>query len=202
MCGTALITKFISDRKQKNKLIEDKYAAILVMRGMRSCEPDYEVGYHFGLIDYSVSIEFYNEWDMSASASMYMVKIFKEFHKNLSKTKFRFLRTCGFCFRYEMCSDLIDVDLKTSTYSSIVMKDEFFVFATPAEDGVKYVLLGNRFDDTAPKSALCWWRTNRDDYRLHDPIPIKNNVRSGLSFIPFVSKEETGRRLNNLITFS
>jgi hypothetical protein len=199
MCGTSLITKFISDRKQKNRTIEDKYAAILVMRGMRSCEPDYEVGYHFGLRDNSVSIEFYNEWDMSASASMYMVKIFKDFHKNLANTKFKFLRTCGFCFKYEMMSKPINIDLKAATYSSIDLSTESFVFVMPGDEDKKYVRLDNHLEWGT--SDMWWWR-DKSDYRLD--WSLKNNCshRFDLPFIPFVSKDETGRRLSNLITFS
>ncbi len=199
MCGTALVTKFISDRKQKNRLENDRYSAILVMRGMRSCEPDYEVGYSFGLQDNSLSIEFYNEWDMKNHASSYMVKIFKEFHKNISKSEFRFLRTCGFCFKYEMRSFRIDLDLKTATYSSIEPSTESFVFTLPSEGEKRYIRLDNHVQ--WGKSDLWWWRSDMD-YRLDWPLRSNCNNRLDLSPIPFISKEETGRRLSNLITFS
>lgn len=203
MCGTALITRFISDRKQKNRLIEDSFVAVLVMRGMRSCEPDYEVGYHFGLKDNSLSIEFYNEWDMSNNASMYMVKIFKDFHKNVSNTKFKFIRTCGYCFKYELVSKPINIDLKSSTYSTVEKSTESFVFMLPLDDDKRYIRLDNHFEWN--KSDLWWWRNDfrKDmDYRLSWALKHNCSHRLDLPLIPFVSKEETGRRLNNLITFS
>lgn len=199
MCGSALITKFISDRKQKHRFIDNKYAAILVMRGMRSCEPDYEVGYHFGLEDNSLSIEFYNEWNMSASASMYMIKIFKEFHKNLANTKFKFLRTCGFCFKYELISQPISIDLKRANYSSVIPSTESFVFTLPGGEDRRYIRLDNHLEWN--KSDLWWWRSDMD-YRLDWSLKTNCSHRFDLPLIPFVSNEETGRRLSNLITFS
>lgn len=199
MCGTALITKFISDRKQKNRLIDNKYAAILTMRGMRSCEPDYEVGYHFGLADNSLGIEFYNEWDMSGSATMYMIKIFKDFHKNLSKTTFRFIRTCGFCFKYELISKPIWIDLKDAKYSSIDLSTESFIFTLPTSEDNRYIRLDNHIEWQT--SDLWWWRDNMD-YRMDWPLKRNCSHRLELPLIPFVSKEDTGRRLSNLITFS
>ena len=201
MCETALITKFISERKQKSRLQDNRYVAILVMRGMRSCEPDYEVGYSFGLNDNSLSIEFINEWDMKNQATNYMMKIFKDFHKNVSKSGFRFIRTCGLCFKYEMSSELVELDLKKAEYSAIQVCDESFVFKTPTEDGFKYTLLDNYIGDVDPTSELCWWRSDMD-YKIEYPIPKHSSVKSGLPLIPFLSKEETGKRISNLITFA
>jgi hypothetical protein len=200
-CDTALITRFISDRKQKVRFEEGRFVAVLVMRGMRSCEPDYEVGYSFGLQDNSLSIEFYNEWDMRNHVTNYMIKIFKEFHKNMSSTKFRFIRACGFCYKYELDSELIDIDLKKSTYGPVDVCDESFVFTNITDDGYKFVLLDNHVGDPDPTSELCWWRSS-SDCKIEYPIPPHSSVRSGLPLIPFISKEETYERLSNLITFA
>lgn len=199
MCGTSLITNFISDRKQKNRFENDKYVAKLVMRGMRSCEPDYEVGYHFGLRDNSLSIEFYNEWDMSASASMYMVKIFKDFHKNMANTKFKFVRSCGFCFHYEMLSGPIDINLKSSTYGDVIPFKESFIFTTQTEENNKVVLLENNIEKSS--SNLYWWR-DEGNVRIGWTQPFRSSKITELPLIPFISKEETNRRLNTLITFA
>lgn len=200
MCGTALITRFISDRKQKNRMIEDRYVAILVMKGMRSCEPDYEVGYSFGLKNNSLSIEFYNEWDMSNQASNYMVKIFREFHKNLSNVRFRFIRTCGLCFKYEMDSKPVDIDLRTATYSSIEKDDETFVWSAKIEEGYKFILLDN-YSDPDPRSEICSWRSEYD-YKVERSIPSQASITRNLPQIQFVSKEETGERIKKLLIFS
>lgn len=200
MCDTPLITRFISDRKQKSKIIENRYVAILVMRGMRSCEPDYEVGYSFGMEDDSLSIEFYNEWDMSASASNYMIKIFKDFHKNMAGTRFCFLRTCGTCYKYDMMSTEIKMDLKKATFSSMEVYSESFIFSTQVEDGFKFIKLDN-CTDPKPSSELYWWRSEFD-YRADWRVPKGCSKILDLPLIPFFSKEETSRRLNNLITFA
>jgi hypothetical protein len=199
MCSTALITRFISDRKQKNRIVEDRYVAILAMRGMKVNDPDYEVGYSFGLNDNSLSIDFYNEWDMSASVSTHMIKIFKEFHQNISKSEFRFLRTCGFCFKYEMLSRPITMDLKESTYSSIEKQTESFVFVLPTIEDKRFIRLDNHLHWN--KSDLWWWRSDMD-YRMSWPLKTDCSHRIDLPFIPFISKEETGERLNKLILFS
>ena len=199
MCNSALITRFISDRKQKNKIIENRYVAILVMRGMRSCEPDYEVGYSFGMQDNSLSIEFYNEWDMSGSASNYMVKIFKDFHKNMSNTKFRFIRTCGLCFKYELRSQPINIDLKTASYSSIDASTESFVFTTSTDVGFKFIRLDSHIEWNV--SDLWWWR-DEHDYKLEWPLKSTCSHRLALPYIPFISKEETNECLDKLILFS
>lgn len=203
MCGTALITKFISDRKQKSRLENDRYVAIMVMRGMRSCEPDYEAGYSFGMKDNSLSIEFYNEWDMSNHVSTYMIKIFRDFHKNMAASRLRFSRKCGFCFKYELRSQLVNIDLKKANYSSINLSSESFVFTIPAGEDKKFIRLDNHIEWN--KSDMFWWRSDKDcklDYRL-DWSPQNNcSHRFSLPLIPFISKEETGKRLSNLITFS
>lgn len=169
------------------------------MRGMRSCEPDYEVGYSFGMQDNSLSVEFYNEWDMSNHVSNYMVKIFRDFHKNISSTRFRFLRTCGFCFKYELRSQPISIDLKAASYSSIDLATESFVFSTPIDNGFKFIRLDNHMEWNT--SDMWWWR-DEHDYKLDWPLKSTCSHRINLPFLPFSSKEETGKRLNNLITFA
>jgi hypothetical protein len=130
-----------------------------------------------------------------------MVKIFRDFHKNVSKTRFRFLRTCGFCFKYEITSEMIDLDLKEAKYSQIDVCDESFVFVTPTDEGHKFILLDNHVGDPNPTSELCWWRSS-SDYKIEYPIPRNSCVKSGLTLIPFSSKDDTSKRLNNLITFA
>jgi len=199
MCGTALVTKF-SARKQKSKLENDRYISVMVMKGMRSCEPDYEVGYSFGIRDNSLMIEFYNEWDMSRHASTYMCNLFKQFHANMRTAAHRFIRTCGFCFKYEMDSKPVDLDLRTATYSIVEKDDETFVWSAKTEEGYKFILLDN-YSDPGPLSEICSWRSETD-YRVDHPAPSRANITRNLPQIPFISKEETGERLKKLLIFS
>jgi hypothetical protein len=149
--------------------------------------------------DSSLSVEFYNEWDMSRFASNYMVKIFKDFHKNISSTKFRFIRTCGFCFKYELRSQPISLDLKEASYSSIEPSTESFVFTTPTDEGYKFARLDNHIEWNV--SDLWWWR-DEHDYKLEWPLKSTTSHRFALPYIPFQSKEETNERLAKLILFS
>jgi hypothetical protein len=199
MCGTPLVTKF-SARKQKSRLENGRYVSIMIMKGMRSCEPDYEVGYSFGIDDNSLMIEFYNEWDMSNHASMYMCKIFKEFHANMKASAHRFVRTCGFCFKYEMDSKPVELDLRNGNYASIEKDDETFVWSAKTEEGYKFILLDN-YSDPNPRSEICSWRSEID-YRVEQPAPPRANITRDLPQIPFLSKEETGERLKKLLVFS
>lgn len=199
MCGTALITKF-GTRKQKSKLENDRYISVMIMKGMRSCEPDYEVGYSFGIHNNSLMIEFYNEWDMRNHASTYMCNLFKQFHANMRTGAHRFLRTCGFCFKYEMDSKPVDLDLRTSRYTPIEKDDETFVWSAKTDEGYKFMLLDN-YSDPKPYSEVCTWRSEID-YRVEQPVPSRSSITRDLPQIPFVSKEETGERLKKLLIFS
>ena len=199
MCGTSLVTKF-SSRKQKVRMIDDRFVSVFVMKGMRSCEPDYEVGYSFSMEYNSFMVEFYNEWDMRNQASTYMCKLFRDYHANLRTGSHRFIRTCGFCFKYEMDSKPIDLDLKTCAFNSIEKDDETFVWSIPADEGYKFILLDN-YCDPNPYSEICTWRSEQD-YRVEWPIPGRNFIVKELSQIPFISKEETGERIQKLLIFS
>lgn len=201
MCGTALITKFNS-RKQKCKLEDNRFISVFVMKGMSVNDQDYEVGYSFSMEDNSFMVEFYNEWDMRNHASMYMCNLFKKYHANLSAGRplHRFIRTCGFCFKYEMDSKPIGLDLKTCTFGSIEKDDETFVWSTKTDEGFKFMLLDN-YCDPNPYSEVCTWRSEHD-YRVENPIPSGKFIVKELPQIPFISKEETGNRLRKLLIFS
>jgi hypothetical protein len=201
MCGGALTTKF-GKRKQKAKLEDNRFIAVFIMRGMERHEPDYEVGYSFGLEDHSLAIEFYNEWDMRSCVSTYMCDIFRKFHANVDQSfSNRFTRTCGLCFKYQMESKLIDLDLKAATFSSIEKNEEVFVWSTKTEEGRKFVLLDNYIESTTPISDIFTWRSEHD-YKLENAIPSNYHLIESLPQIPFVSKEETGARLKKLLIFS
>lgn len=201
MCGTALITKF-SSRKQKCKLENDRYISVFVMKGMRSCEPDYEVGYSFSMEQNSFMVEFYNEWDMRNHASTYMCDLFKKYHANMNMQTpaHRFIRTCGFCFKYEMDSKPVSLDLKTCAFSPIEKDDEMFIWSTKTDEGYKFILLDN-YCDISPYSEISTWRSD-SDHRIEWPIPARSCVTKDLPQIPFISKEETGKRINKLLIFS
>lgn len=204
ICDTALITQFISTRKQKIKIENDRLVAIFVMKGMRVNQPDYEIGYSFDLDTNQFMVEFYSEWDHHGQVPMHLIEKFKEFHKNLGPCKF--YRRCTFCNRYAKCSTPFTLDfrkqsLDTGFWESLSIAYESFGLSLPAEGGFKIMHLSN-FYMAEEQSQLIWFRSESEsDARLDWAMPNKRSERQ-LPLVPFISKEETARRLNNLITFA
>lgn len=204
MCDTALTTQFISNRKQKIKMIDGRFVAIFVMKGMRVNQPDYEIGYSFDLDSNHFMVEFYSEWDHHSQVPMHLIEKFKDFHKNLGSCKF--YRRCTFCNRYCKCSTPFTLDFKTQSldtglWDSLGITYESFALSIPSENGFKIMHLSN-FYMIEEQSQLIWFRSESEsDARLDWALPVKRSERK-LPLVPFVSKEETARRLNNLITFA
>jgi hypothetical protein len=202
ICDTALITRIDANRKQKTRIENDRHVSVMIMRGMGVNNPDYEVGYTFGYNDYSLGIEFYNEWNVSNYHTLHMMKIFKEFHNNIQRgtADFSFLRTCGFCFKYEMRTFRIDLNLEDASYSSISPSVESFIFTIPTEDEFKFIRLDNHIKWN--ESDLSWWRSSNKEYRIGWSDQNNYSRQLALPYIPFISKEETEKRLSTLIIFS
>lgn len=204
ICETALITQFISSRKQKIKIENDRIVAIFVMKGMRVNQPDYEVGYSFNPKDNTFFIEFYSEWDHHGQVPMHMIEKFREFHKNLGACKF--YRRCTFCNRYSKCSTPFTLDFKTRAidtgmFDGLQIAYESFGLTLPAENGYKIMFLSN-FHSPIEQSEIMWYRSEKeDDARLDYMLPSKHS-KVTVSLVPFVSREDTTRRINNLLTFA
>jgi hypothetical protein len=204
ICDTALITQFISQRKQKIKIENDRLVAIFVMKALKTNQQDYEIGYSFDLDSNHFMVEFYSEWGHDKQVPMHLIEKFREFHKNLGPCKF--YRRCTFCNRYAKCSTPFTLDfrkqsLDTGFWDSLSTAYESFGLSIPTEGGFKIMHLSN-FYMGEEQSQLNWFRSDSEsDARLDWAIPTKRSERS-LPLIPFISKEETARRLNNLITFA
>jgi len=204
ICDTALVTQFISNRKQKVKLIDNRFVAIFVMKALRVNQPDYEIGYSFDMDSNHFMVEFYSEWDHYEQVPMHLIDKFKEFHKNMGGCKF--YRRCTFCNRYSKSSTPFSLNFKTQKmdtelWDGIEVAYESFGLSLPTDGGFKIMHLSN-FHILEPKSNLIWYRADSEMYaRLDYTLPNARSEKT-LSFIPFVSKEETTKRLNNLITFA
>lgn len=204
ICDTALVTQFISSRKQKIKLVDDRLVAIFVMKGMRVNQPDYEVGYSFDLDKNHFMVEFYSEWDHHAQVPMHLIEKFRDFHKNLGTCKF--YRRCTFCNRYTKSSTPFSLDFRkqrvdTEMWDGIQTAYESFGLSLPAENGFKIMHLSN-FHILEPQSSLIWFRAESESSaRLDYSLPQRREEKK-LALIPFVSKDETTKRVNNLITFA
>lgn len=211
ICDSGLITKFISDRKQIFRYNEDRFVAVHTLRGMKVNQQDYQVGYSFGLNDNSFCVEFYTEWNTHEQVPLHLIDKFKEFHKNVSVIRYRFSRRCNFCNQYMLRSAPINIDLKTGTINSVEISFEAFVWASAIQgeykvEGCKVIMLGNLYppEYNNTTSELRWWRTTDSEVGsvFDSTFPYPHSELIGLPQIPFVSKEETYKRLNNLITFA
>lgn len=206
ICDSGLVTKFISDRKQIIRYNEDRFVAVHTLRGMKVNQQDYQIGYSFGLHDNSFRVEFSTEWNTHEQVPIHLIDKFKEFHKNMAKTRFRFSRRCAFCNQYILRSAPIDIDLKTGTINSVETSIEAFVWAVSIQEGCKVIVLANSYPPEYDKTAseLRWWRTRDSEVGsvFDQAYPYPHSELLGLSQIPFVSKEDTYKRLNNLITFA
>lgn len=204
ICDTALVTQFISSRKQKTKLIDDRFMVIFVMKALKTNQQDYEIGYSFDLDSNHFMVEFFSEWDHHAQVPMHLIEKFREFHKNLGICKF--YRKCTFCNRYTKSSIPFMLDFKhqkmdTQLWDGLQIAYESFGLSLPADDGFKIMHLSN-FHILEPRSNLIWYRADSESYaRLDYTLPNTRSEKT-LPLIPFISKEETTKRLNNLITFA
>lgn len=204
ICNTALITQFISSRKQKIKLENDRLVVVFVMKSMSVNQPDYEVGYAFNTKDNTFHIEFYSEWDHYKHVPMHMIDKFKEFHKNLGPG--RFYRKCVFCSRYAKSTVPFTLDFKTQKidtglWETMICGTESFGLAIPAEKGFKIMMLNNYYFGEE-RSQLIWFRADSENAAHVDwTAPVGSSAKK-LPLIPFVSKEETTKRINNLLTFA
>ena len=204
ICDTLLITQFISNRKQKIKMIDGRFVAIFVMKGMRVNQPDYEIGYSFDLDSNHFMVEFYSEWDNYGIVPLHLIEKFREFHKNLGGCKF--FRKCAFCNRYTKSSTPFSLDFKnqktdTQLWDNIQVAYESFGLSLPTENGFKIMHLSN-YHILEPQSSLIWFRSDSESSaRLDYSLPNARSEKK-LAMIPFVTKEETTKRVNNLITFA
>lgn len=203
ICNTTLITQFISSRKQKIKLENDRLVVVFVMKSMSVNQPDYEVGYAFNPRDNTFHMEFYSEWDHHGHVPMHLIDKFKDFHKNLGTCKF--IRKCAFCNRYSKSSIPFDLNFKTGTldtkfYDGLQVSYESFGLTLPANDEFKIMFLNNF--PMMNKSEIFWFRSDMENSaRIDWMLPQKHN-KVVVELVPFISKDDTTKRINNLLTFA
>ena len=204
ICDTALVTQFISNRKQKTKLIDNRFVVIFVMKALSTNQPDYEIGYSFDMNSNNFMVEFYSEWDTYNQVPVHLIDKFKEFHKNMGHCKF--YRRCTFCNRYTKCSlpfklNFREQKLEHDLVDSFGIAYESFGLSIRTDEGFKIMHLSN-FNIVEPQSSLIWFRSESEDSARLDWTLPNNRSEKKLPFIPFISKEETTKRLNNLLTFA
>jgi len=209
ICNTALITQFLSNRKQKIKIENDRLVVIFVMKALRTNQQDYEVGYAFNPLNNTFCVEFYSEWDHNGHVPMHMIEKFNDFHTNLQTSASgvcKFYRKCTFCNRYSRASTPFKLDLKngkldTGLFDGLQIAYESFGLTLPVDDGFKVMFLSN-FYAPVEQSELMWFRApDESSARVDYMIPAKHS-KVIVPLIPFISKEDTTKRVNNLLTFA
>jgi hypothetical protein len=91
--------------------------------------------------------------------------------------------------------------MDTGLWNTLGVAYESFGLSIPTENGFKIMHLSN-FHMVEEESQLTWFRADSESQARLDWSLPNNRSEKRLPFIPFVSKEETTKRLNNLITFA
>jgi len=193
LCGSPLQTKFSPSRRGAIRYEDDKLIIAMTMKGMRSCEPDYKIGYSFGMDDGSFGVEFYDDgWRPLSSAPLWLIGQFRTFNRNIGP-RIGFSRECINCRDYTLGT--IGLDLLQMAPIELNVIYEQYILDQPGDDIIKHFELTNWCPDRvfSHSQLRCW--TSATTYE-------KAIYHQDLPYIPFVSKEETAKRLATLAIFS
>lgn len=205
LCDIALITLF-NFRKQNIKYQDNKATIIYDLSSLKKGVQSIKIGYVFGLKDNFIYIEFYNKDGKILNViPLSYIKRFKDFDANISNNeRFSFSRSCKFCKKYFLKTFYFAIDYKTQSISPLKIFKETFGFIIPTHNQFKTIILNNYFDPL--KSNIKWWRSyNEDNVELEffaSKFYLTDISEIDLAFIPFISKEETIKRLDTLLIFS
>ena len=200
LCNANLETKFISGRKSILKIDNNRLHVKFTLKQMKNGAPDYQVIYSFGLDDNSVQVEFCTEWEHYNQVPMHLLSKFKEFYKNTEKTIYAFYNVCTSCYKYSCNSNGFKLDLKSLNIGALDILYESFTFSIPVEWSEYKMIRLDNYSYPNMYSNLLWWRSSTDD--ANDQSINESMENRILPHIPFISKEETTKRLKNLIIFS
>ncbi len=202
ICDTQLITEFHSSRKQVIKIEEHRFVVFFALDGLKAGQKPYAMSYSFDLSDLSFQVEFYTK-DRSSrfeTAHDFLVNRFRELHKNLKQ--FQFVRKCSFCRKYRYSTDKFQLDLKTATFPDLtVWSEEFGLVHLLDKNEHRIFKLRNIHGEGS--STLIFCKGSPHDAEVEYTMPKwLPTTELKLPLIPFVSKEETTQRLNNLLIFT
>lgn len=202
ICETMLISEFHSDRKQVIKLEEHRFLVFFALDGKKSGQKPYAMAYSFDLSRPEFQVEFYSK-DKSArfeTAHDFLRNRFLELHKNLKQ--FQFVRKCSFCKKYLYSTGKFQMDLRTATYPELTVQSEDFGLTHPLDQKEYRIFkLHNIYDEG--RSILTFHKGVSTDAEVERNLPIwVKRTELKIPLIPFVSKEETTKRLNNLLIFT
>jgi hypothetical protein len=210
ICDTVLdTTQLLFSKQTINKTEGDRFISIFTLKSLDNRLPDYKAAYSIGLEDNSLQVEFYSEWSNHhfAQVPMHLIEKFKNYYNNNSQTGlgYRFDKMCSYCRRYKISSNFFPILLKTCNIGEIKIRLEMFGLSLPKNDGYTNIVLANHYTQDDSFSKMRWWHVPekdaaRDTPRLDIPYPATTSDKK-IPLLPFVSKEETARRLENLLMF-
>lgn len=202
ICDTQLITEFHSSRKQTVKIEEHRFVVFFALDGSKAGQKSYAMSYSFDLSDLNFQVEFYTK-DRSTrfeTAHDFLLNRFRELHKNLKQ--FQFIRKCSFCKKYKYSTDKFQLDLKTAAFPDLtVWSEEFGLIHLLEHNDCRIFKLHNIYGEGSSTLIICKGNPHNADVEYNLP-KWYNFTELRLPLIPFVSKEETTQRLNNLLIFT
>lgn len=201
LCNFSLKTLLHSDRRQSSETDIDSVSFVFtVLPAAIQKLPRYKVKYIFNLYEPKFRVEFFNEANKYIDAvSLSRIQSFVYLHNNLKA--FRFLRVCSRCARYEYVSHKFDLALGQVVPAITPDYEVYCLQHTIDDEYTRAYQLINSIE--TKRTLLGFWKedgiSESCNYaRERNP----NGTYIDLSLIPFVSKEETVERLNNLLIFT
>src|SRR5271154_171658 len=204
LCETKLITCFHSTRRQLMQYKDNRITITMALESLKRHQKSYKVSYCFGLTDQSLRIEFSDVWDNDRfykEVPEFLRTRFLNLHNNL-KT-FKFFRECSHCKCYRYDSNYFGIDLRHATFSPLTVGTETIGLSHPLPEGYRIYFLHNTYVGIN-KTSLTFYK---GDFASEAEIRSRSysynkSDRLDLPLIPFTSKEETIKRLNNLLIFT
>jgi hypothetical protein len=206
ICDSLLTTYLHSKKRQSIRYEEGRVIVVFPLTAKGKTTADYKVGFSFGLGADDFCIEFYdkNHFRLEKDTPTFLIKRFKELHKNQGSLKF--YRLCNGCNRYNYTSKSFLLKFDTAAVlPGYEIRSEYFGliqnYGGAKDDRYRVYRLLNYYDD-GEGSYLDYWITNNAyDAQSDSSIPsISTHLQ--LPLIKFVSQQQTLERIQKLITFS
>lgn len=206
ICTGNLLTGFHSSRKQVIKYEDNRVTFTFDLKAIKPWQKSYRASYSFGLLDNSFLVEFYTkEGELYYKETpQFLRDRFMELHKNLDKMKFKFYRECvnPRCAKYGYTTKYFKFNLNKASFEDLGIWSENVVltYSLPEQEDYRIYRMHNILTDR--KTTLNIWKYYSDEVSIFSNIPGEGATTLELPLIPFISKDETMKRLNNLIPFT
>ena len=200
LCDSDLATGFHSRRRQIIKFEDDKITATFTMDPINRFKKTYQVVYSFNKLDNSFCVDFINQDGncYEKEVPLFLLDMFRNFNSNLKR--YRFFRECTFCMKYEYYSNHFFLPTNDSVYPLLSVNEEHLILSKAVGNNHRFFKLVNNLEDN--KSQLLVIKDHIKNITMHDWSSWAMADHMKLPLIPFVSKNKTLERLDNLLIFS